>query len=1286
MRLEGAPARLPQIPPPASVAQIFFDDFAANFKRMSSWSSRCRKDLLQAKVAKCGKALFAMLAPEPKPPLDCFVKEHKTRVEVVQGTTATLDSALPSWHPTSILLDGHFVTMKRLAPSTVQFSGNISPELGQSVILRKLLTSFDEIQQELLNLWTSKWHKHVGTPLGYWDRVVQFGLAYLPKLQIHYQHIDLSTWKAALRRHKSRSATGPDGWSINDLRHLPDTVHHDILALFAKVEQDGLWPVQLTTGFVCAIAKVVGASTASQFRPIVVVSVIYRVWASIRGRQLLGWLADHAPEGLHGYMQGKQCSDIWYALQGDIEATVALASTMSGYVADIVKCFNCLGHEPIFRLATHLGIPSPILTAWRSSVTNLQRRFRIRSDVGDAVSGATGFAEGDPLSCVAIAVFDFCWHAYMTQYAPSCRSVSYVDNLELLARTGSQVHHGCLVMATFLEAWDLELDQGKSFAWALDSRTRSELRAFGYSVSISSRDLGGQMNYGAISRVGVMLDRFESLDCLWNRLRTLPAGIPQKLHVLRAVAWPKALHGCESVSFAESHVDRLRSRAMEALKWKRPGASPLVRFSLLSPMMFDPGFYQVWAVLKLFHQHACPTGHAQLWWLTFVRHWNGVSGQGPMRKLRQVLDALQWDLDSTGCLVFGCFRSALIALPLAALRRLAEYAWNLYVCRRLQHRLDYKGLVAVDLSCDAGRNVAPSERHLLATIQDGTSFSNSFKSKFDDRVETNCRLCDQPDSLEHRCLACPRYEAARSKHHVCIRDWSSQDVAFNLHALPNAFPQLLEYWKRLTTVRDSSEDFQFLPESHAVYHLFTDGSCARPADPQRSLASWACMHPDSNRVLSAGPLPGILQSINRTELTAILSALHWQQRGPCEVHVWSDSAYAVEGIAFLKTGQNVPSGWDNEDLWKLVQRELRQASANFWVHHIPSHCSPDAATTPFQDWLIAGNEKADAAAAAAATHWPESVQVLNRRFCRHHQRNLDRQVRQAAFLVDVAKISQEPHEDGAAQDDEDVRLNQLAMGVEANELHIAGSFSQDADVLNTLTQFPAATVQKLAPWVCGVDLAASSQRVVAILELMVAFVLDTGAQIPIGNSNHGESSFALSSEVVAAEAECVTVAGALRVFERLLFGVLRCGGVVFQREAVSLAKHGIFKTMVGIKMGWPACLSLRVSTVLDSPAPSTASSARPGPTDGFRNFRRKSIPDAWAGPSCEPPKPTADAHETIEGKSQRAREFLRYGKQSRWERTKEVSNMSKFAKGYKMLWGVNFFAKRGSKRSMEVVA
>lgn len=105
-----------------------------------------------------------------------------------------------------------------------------------------------------------------------------------------------------------------------------------------------------------------------------------------------------------------------------------------------------------------------------------------------------------------------------------------------------------------------------------------------------------------------------------------------------------------------------------------------------------------------------------------------------------------------------------------------------------------------------------------------------------------------------------------------------------------------------------------------------------------------------------------------------------------------------------------------------------------------------------------------------------------------------------------------------------------------------------------------------------------------------------------------------------------------------------------------------------------------------SPAPSTASSARPGPSDGLRSFRRRSLPDAWLGPPCEPPKPTADAHETIEKKSTRAREFLRYGGQSRWERTKEVSNMSKFAKGYKMLWGVNFFAKRGSKRSMEVVS
>ncbi|CAE7246067.1 unnamed protein product [Symbiodinium natans] len=118
--------------------------------------------------------------------------------------------------------------------------------------------------------------------------------------------------------------------------------------------------------------------------------------------------------------------------------------------------------------------------------------------------------------------------------------------------------------------------------------------------------------------------------------------------------------------------------------------------------------------------------------------------------------------------------------------------------------------------------------------------------------------------------------------------------------------------------------------------------------------------------------------------------------------------------------------------------------------------------------------------------------------------------------------------------------------------------------------------------------------------------------------------------------------------------------------------------------------ALEPTAVLPSPspstAPSTASSAHPGPSAGLRKFPRKAVQDAWPGPPLEPPKPSVAAHQAIESKALSAREFLRYGKRSRWERTKDVSNMSKFAHGYTMLWRVNFFAKRGSKRSMEGAA
>ena len=694
----GAPVSLPQLPPKAEVAQCIFDDFQANFRRMESWSLARRGELIRSRNKQFSRSLFSAVKDEPRPHLDTLVQTCNLQVLEVESDGVLLDSALPDWTPSSAKLDGHFVKVRRVNRHRVRLTGCSEPEAGQQLALNRVISDFDEIESQMLNLWRTRWQRHLNVPPEAWDRIVQFGLAYLPSCPMPYVPLDLDLWKASLRRHKPRTATGPDGWSLADLKALPDSLHSDLVALYATVESEGRWPSQLTTGFVCATAKTDDAVEPTHFRPITVVSLLFRLWASTRSRQMLGHLAQCAPPGLFGYMKGKRPSDIWYYVQACAEATVCLAGCLSGYVSDLIKCFNCLPRDPIFRLASKLGLPAPIIKAWRAGVDALERRFRIRNEIGQATTACTGFAEGDPLSCVAITIMDFCFHLYLSRYAPRCQAISYVDNLELLGHSGSELHQAYLVMETFLEAWDLEQDSKKCFTWAVDVPTRKLLRGLGHQVALASKDLGSQMNYGGQSRIGVLLDRISSLDRFWTRLRTVTADLRSKLHILRTMAWPRALFGAENLHFSEAHTDHLRSRAMWAMKWNRPGASPLIRMSFMYGVSHDPGFHQVWETLKTFHRHIVVQPEARHWWAIFLASWNRVSGQGPMRKLFHVFETLGWSLAATGELVIDGISRPWISCPLVLLKRLAERSWLQHVCRRLRVRQDFAGLDSVDVN------------------------------------------------------------------------------------------------------------------------------------------------------------------------------------------------------------------------------------------------------------------------------------------------------------------------------------------------------------------------------------------------------------------------------------------------------------------------------------------------------------------------------------------------------------------------------------------------------------
>ena len=70
------------------------------------------------------------------------------------------------------------------------------------------------------------------------------------------------------------SAMGPDGWSLQDLRALPNRVLHWLAHLLMLIEEMGQWPTVLAQGYTSLVPKP-GDEGPLGRRPVTVLSMVY---------------------------------------------------------------------------------------------------------------------------------------------------------------------------------------------------------------------------------------------------------------------------------------------------------------------------------------------------------------------------------------------------------------------------------------------------------------------------------------------------------------------------------------------------------------------------------------------------------------------------------------------------------------------------------------------------------------------------------------------------------------------------------------------------------------------------------------------------------------------------------------------------------------------------------------------------------------------------------------------------------------------------------------------------
>ena len=175
------------------------------------------------------------------------------------------------------------------------------------------------------------------------------------------------------------------------------------------------------------------------------------------------------------------------------------------------------------------------------------------------------------------------------------------------------------------------------------------------------------------------------------------------------------------------------------------------------------------------------------------------------------------------------------------------------------------------------------------------------------------------------------------------------DVASQKRAGP-ALPQLDRYFRRQTVDRVGQKRAKVAEleglEGVQVLEVYTNGSFGLEA-PRRGFAGYGVWFGPLDPRNMAQPLKGVVQTVNRAELSACIAALR-VARSRKALRIVTDRKYVYDGILkHLRRWRLQGRPFLNSDLWLQLQAEVDARVAPTLWRHVYSHIG------------ICGNERAD---------------------------------------------------------------------------------------------------------------------------------------------------------------------------------------------------------------------------------------------------------------------------------------------------------------------------------------
>ena len=748
----------------------------------------------------------------------------------------------------------------------------------------------------------------------------------------------------------------------------------ELIKLYEVAESTGIWPEALRHGIIRSLAKVDDALSASQTRPIQVLSITYRVYTSIRTKQILPLLAPRLHPAITG-MKGKGPDAIAWTTHQLIETALIDGSSLVGTILDLTKAFDHLPRLPLWRHGLRLGIPPAVIRAWAGAVIGHQRHFQVGLTTGPGQATTKGFPQGCALSCVAMVLLNDLVGLTLHNQGQPYHFTAYADNWQLIAANVPDLSTQVDQVAQFCHRFQLPMDANKTETWGVRKPDQDQLRAGGARLVTNTRDLGYIMTYDNKHHTKLQKRRLQQMEQDWFALRYCQASLTPKLIGIEVVLWRRFFHAIETSRIAPADYQTLRAKAARALGFGNPGASAWATLNLVLPRNVDPTWFALRHTIRMARKWFWALPPCQDLWHHWLRHAARASGDGPMQSLLQMFNIISWGLhdDGTAKMENGQWLSWL-QVGNKELNYHLHRAWMHVTATHMYHRQGLTRLSDPDPK-ETQKNyqrLGPVATSLLRRAANGTFFSKDITAHWTE--DKQCPCCGADDSPWHRLDQCPATQDVKAQHWA-PDEWEDLPRQLAQYGIAEVPTEVRAWHEFLHDSQQEHDVTQAIPPLTEHSEVFTDGAGYLPRDAWLKMGAWAAVlaTPTGFHTLAAHRLTGILQGSDRAETYAILWTCQWASTHRHTVSIWTDYAPAISTWQAVTQTSRVTPDIPHADLWQGILTYILQGTL-ITLHKVHSHQEPP--TDPGDYWAWQGNHAADRQAGYALEEWLPDEEAL----------------------------------------------------------------------------------------------------------------------------------------------------------------------------------------------------------------------------------------------------------------------------------------------------------------------